>query len=131
MTSRDRRFFLGTLGLTVLIPGVLCLTRPLAEEQQVMGYLVGWGVALLIMVPSYLLLMRGLRSGEFNSVLKSVLGGMLGRMVMMVAAIVIFVKLVPEPPVVSFLITFALGYAGLTVVELMSALSSGPDGETA
>jgi hypothetical protein len=130
-TSRDRRFMLGTLGLTALIPGVLLATRPLAEERQVMGYLAGWGLALLIMVPSYMLLVRGLASGEFNSVLKSVLGGMMGRLVMMVAAIVIFVKLVPEPPVVSFLLTFALGYGGLTALELYSALATDPDGETA
>ena len=96
-----------------------------------MGYLCGWGVALLIMVPSYCLLVRGLASGEFNGVLKSMLGGMMGRLVLMVAAIVIFVKLVPEPPVVSFLLTFALGYAGLTVLELYSALATDPDGETA
>ena len=127
MRRNDRLFTLGTVVLTLVVPGLLVLTRPLDESDQAAGFLSGWGAALLIMVPSYLLLMRGLRSGDFNRVLRAQLGGTLGRLVAMVACIVLFSRLMPEPPMLSFLIAFGLGWFALTTLELYAALG----GETA
>ena len=60
MSRRDRLFVLAVVGLTVLVALPVALLRPLAEERAALGTAVGWGLAILIMVPNYMLLSRAL-----------------------------------------------------------------------
>ena len=60
MTRRDRLFVLAVVGLTALVPVPLAVFRPLAEGRAALGTLAGWGLALLMMVPSYALLTRAM-----------------------------------------------------------------------
>ena len=131
MTRRDRSFALGALALSLVIPGLLLVLRPFDEPRAAFGLLTGWGVALAIMVPSYLLLSRTLGSEDSRTFLGGFLGGSLGRLVLTALAVVLFVKLVPEAPAGSFLTAYFLGYFSLTVLELLLTVRRQPDGRAA
>jgi hypothetical protein len=131
MTRRDRHFALGTVALSVVLPGLLLALRPFDEARAELGLLCGWGVALAIMVPSYVLLSRTLGSADSRTFLGGFLGGSLGRLVLTAVAVVLFVKLVPEAPAGSFLVAYFLGYFSLTVLELMLTLRRQPEGRGA
>ena len=59
MRRADRQFALGALGLTLTVPPALLALRFFSETRATLGTLAGWGVVLLVMVPSYVLLPRG------------------------------------------------------------------------
>ena len=131
MTRRDRSFALGALALSLVIPGLLLVLRPFDEPRAAFGLLTGWGVALAIMVPSYLLLSRTLGSEDSRTFLGGFLGGSLGRLVLTAVAVVLFVKLVPQAPAGSFLAAYFLGYFSLTALELLLTVRRQPNGRAA
>ena len=109
MTARDRRFSAGALLLSVLVPGLLVLIAPFGEPRATFGTLTGWGAALLIMVPSYVLLARAMDAGNAHRFLRNFMLGTLLRLVL----------------------TFFLGYMLLTALELLLTVRGGPRGMNA
>ncbi len=124
-TSRDLRFALGALLLTVLVPGVLLLATPFGEARSQLGTLAGWGSALVIMVPSYLLVVRSMESTDSHRFLRAFMLGTLMRLLLTVAAVLLFVTQVPDAPSKSFVLAFFLGYMLLMGLELMLTVRVG------
>jgi hypothetical protein len=127
MRRRDRLFAGACLGLTLLVPGLLLALTPIAEPRASLGTLVGWMVALGVMIPSYAMLSRASASGDAQAVIRGFMLGTLVRLMFTGAAAVLFVKLVENPPVKSFLLAFFLGYALLTTLELSLTLGKSHD----
>jgi hypothetical protein len=122
MTARDARFAAGTLLLTLLVPGALLLAAPFAEERATLGTLAGWGAALLIMVPSYALLVRSVDAADPHRFLRAFMLGTLLRLVLTVGAVLVFATQVERAPLRAFVLSFFLGYMLLTALELMVTL---------
>jgi len=61
------------------VPGILLLL-PMGAARARFGTLSGWGLALLIMVPSYALLSRAMRSEDPHKFIRSFMLGMILRM---------------------------------------------------
>jgi F0F1-type ATP synthase assembly protein I len=119
MNSRDLRFASGTLALTLVVPALLLVLAPFGETRERLGVLSGWGVALLIMVPSYLLLVRSVDSTDSHRFLRAFMLGTLLRLVLTVVAVLVFVTQVERAPVRAFVLAFFLGYMLLTGLELV------------
>ena len=117
--GRDLRFALGALLLTLLVPGTLLLARPFGEARGELGTLVGWGAALAIMIPSYVLVVRSIESTDSHRFLRAFMLGTLLRLVATIAAVVLCVTQVDQPPVKNFILAFFLGYMLLTGLELV------------
>lgn len=126
MNRADKGFALATCGASVLVPGLLMLLAPFGEDQQALGIAWGWAAAVLVMVPSYLLMSRTVGSEDRNRFLRGFLAGSLGRLFLTVLAVLAFWKIVPEPPMVAFIVTYFLGYFLLTAVELPLSLGRLP-----
>ena len=124
MTPHDRVFAVGTLIATAVVPTLILLGAPFDEPRFVMGVLCGWALVLLTIVPSYVLLSRSIRSGDNGQFFQAWGGGTLGRLVVILVAVVLFATLVEQAPVMSFLLTFFLGYLLLTGLEILMALGS-------
>lgn len=122
MRSRDRLFAGACLGLTLLVPGLLLAATPFAEPRAQLGVIVGWALALLVMVPSYVLLTRAVGSEDPQRVIRGFMLGTVVRMFLTGGVAVLFVLLTEQTPIKSFLLSFFLGYALLTVIELMLTL---------
>lgn len=122
--TRDRTFGLGALALTVVVPGLLLATQPFAETRANFGVLTGWGLALLVIVPSYFLLARALKTENSQRFLMVFLGGSAGRFVVVIASVLLFALTVAEPPLKSFLLSFFLGYMLLTGLECALTLGA-------
>lgn len=126
MSAPERRFLIGTLIATILVPGALALGQPLAEENQLFGYLCGWGLALLVIVPSTFLMLR-VKEADTNRFFGVFLGATAGRFLVVILAIVAFYLFVEPRPLYAFLISFFLGYFILTALELIQVTRRGPD----
>jgi hypothetical protein len=124
MTARDGRFAAGALLLTLLVPGLLLATSPFGEERATLGTLAGWGAALAIMVPSYVLLTRTVHADPHRFLRGFMLGTLL-RLILTVVAVLVFVTQVEHAPVRAFVLSFFLGYMLLTGLELTLALRRG------
>jgi len=122
--SRDRLFGLVTLALTIVVPGLLLLGRPFAEPRAAFGVLTGWGLGLLVIVPSYFLLAWALRTDNSQRFLMAFLGGSAGRFVVVIASVGVFALTVDDAPLKSFLLSFFLGYMLLTGLEFALALGA-------
>lgn len=122
MTPHDRVFAGGTLIATALVPTLIVLGAPFEESRHVMGTLWGWALALLTIVPSYVILSRSLRHDDSNRFFTAFAGGTIGRMVAVLVAVVLFVTLVDQAPTKTFLLSFFLGYMLLTGLEVTMAL---------
>ncbi|MDG2148222.1 MAG: hypothetical protein P8N09_01730 [Planctomycetota bacterium] len=122
MTPHDRVFTWGTVIATAVVPTLILLGAPFDEPRFVMGILCGWGLALLAIVPSYILLSRSIRSGDNAQFFQVWGGGTLGRLFLVLVAVVLFATLVDQAPIMSFLLTFFLGYMLLTGLEITMAL---------
>jgi hypothetical protein len=118
MNRADRSFALGTLLATAVVPTSLAALAPFGEPRGVLGIGAGWGAALLMMVPSYLLISRTISRPGSAGFLQGVMGGMLLRLVVTVAATLSFGLLLHDPPLKSFVLAYFLGYGLLTFVEL-------------
>jgi len=119
MTRRDGLFAVWVSGLTLVIPGALLALSPIDEARASFGVLVGWGLALAIMLPSYLLLARAVSAENPHRFVRNFMLGMLLRMFATVIAVAAFYIMVEDAPLRSFLLSFFLGYGTLTAVELV------------
>jgi hypothetical protein len=122
MRSRDRLFAGACFGLTLLVPGLLLAAAPFAEPRAQFGTLVGWTLALLVMIPSYMLLTRAAGNDDPQGFIRGFMLGTLVRLMLTGGVAVLFVLLVEQPPIKSFLLSFFLGYALLTTLELALTL---------
>jgi hypothetical protein len=122
MTPHDRFFAWGTLIATAVVPTLILLGAPFNEPRYVLGVVTGWSLALLTIVPSYMLLSRAVRQSDNTRFFNAWAGGTLGRMALVLVAVVLFVTLVDQAPVKSFLLSFFLGYMLLTGLEITMAL---------
>jgi hypothetical protein len=128
MSRADRVFALGTLLLTAAVPTTLAALQPFGEPRATLGVAAGWGAALLMMVPSYVLVSRSLARPGARGLLQGVLGGMLLRLVLTVGATLAFGLLVQDAPLKSFVLTFFAGYVLLTALELRLVVRAIPRG---
>jgi hypothetical protein len=119
MRRADRQFALGALALTLTVPPALLALRFFSEERATLGTLAGWGVVLLVMVPSYVLLARGMSDSNAHAFVRGFMLGAMLRFAATIAAVVVFAKGVADPPLRSFLLAYFLGYMLLTAVELL------------
>ena len=132
MNAHDRTFYVGSLLATLLVPGLILLGAPFEETRYVMGALVGWAIALLTIVPSYILISRALSHEDSNRFFKMWAGGTMGRMVVVLVSVALFATLVEDAPIKTFLLSFFLGYMLLTGLEVTMALGSkAPNGRHA
>ena len=131
MTRRDRIFAAGAAALTLLVPGLLSALAPFAESRATLGTWTGWSVALLMMVPSWVLLSRGMGRTNPHALLRSVMGGALLRLSLTATAVFLFATRVSDPPLRSFLLAFFLGYILLSALELTLATRPGVEGREA
>jgi len=123
--SRDLRFALGALLLTVLVPGLMLLASPFSESRGNLGTLVGWGSALAIMLPSYMLIVRSMESTDSHRFMRTFMLGTLLRLLLTIVAVIVFVTQVDDAPVKSFVLAFFLGYMLLMGLELMLTVRGG------
>jgi hypothetical protein len=119
MSRRDRLFALAVVGLTALVPVPLALLQPLAEARSALGTLAGWGLALLIMVPSYALLARTVAEQNPHRFVTAFMTGALLRLFLTVGGLVGFWLAVKPAPMRSFVLTLLGGYVLLSAVELV------------
>ncbi|MHC5212489.1 MAG: hypothetical protein ACYTG2_17390 [Planctomycetota bacterium] len=129
MTRRDGLFALWVSGLTLAVPGTLLALSPIDEARATFGVLLGWGLALVIMLPSYLLLARAVSAENPHRFVRNFMLGMLLRMFATVIAVAAFYVTVEDAPLRSFLLSFFLGYGSLTAVELTLTMR-GTNGHT-
>ena len=121
--SRDKLFYGGVAALSLLVPGALLMGQPFAEAREPMGTLTGWALALLIIVPSYLLLSRVIGDDDNQRFFRAWAGSTAARFVVVLVGTVLFAVLVDDAPIKSFLLSFFLGYMLLTGLELALVLS--------
>jgi len=119
MSRRDRLFVLAVVGLTALVPVPLAVLRPLAEERAALGTLVGWGLALLIMVPSYVLLTRAMAESNPHRFVSAVMTGAILRLFLTLVGVLGFWMSVKPAPMRSFVLALLGGYVLLSAVELL------------
>lgn len=126
MSRADRASVLGVLLLSAVVPGTLALLAPFAEERATLGIVAGWGLALLVMVPGWLLVARAMVASGGHAFVRAFLGASLLRLLLTVTGVVTFALAVPQAPLFSFLLAFFVGYASLTVLELRHTLPRAP-----
>ena len=129
MSRRDRLFVLAVVGLTALVPVPLAVLQPLAEARSPLGTLAGWGLALLIMVPSYALLVRAVAEQNPHRFVTAFMTGAILRLFLTIGGIVGFWLAVKPAPMRSFVLTLLGGYVLLSAVELVLVRPSGTSAE--
>jgi hypothetical protein len=121
MAGADRGLLLGALSLTALVPAGLLAWQPFGEPRATLGVAAGWGAALAVTLPGWLLLGRTLAT-DGRGFLKGFMGAMVLRLLLTVAAVLAFALLVEDAPLRSFVLAFFAGYVALTALELRLAL---------
>lgn len=121
MAGADRGLLLGAVALTALVPAGLLAWQPFGEARATLGVAAGWGSALAVTLPGWLLLGRTL-AADGRGFLKGFLGASLLRLLLTVAAVLAFALLVEDAPLRSFVLAFFAGYVLLTALELRLAL---------
>jgi len=126
---RDWRFVGLVLLASVAVPGLLLLLAPFTEARAALGVALGWGLGLVMIVPSYFVVSRTVASRQRVFQTAFVLST-LGRMALGLAGLLLFLLLVHEPPVLSFMTALGLAYVTLTAIELRIALEPAPEDRT-
>ncbi|MCB9899204.1 MAG: hypothetical protein H6825_14460 [Planctomycetes bacterium] len=129
MSRRDVVFAVGTTLLTLVVPGLMLVRPVFVEERYVLGTLCGWGLALAVMVPSYVLLARTLHGTDNQRFLRAFAYGTGLRMAGCLVGTLAFALLVEQAPKFTFLIAFFMGYVLLTALELRLTLRRAPTRE--
>ncbi|GJM20563.1 MAG: hypothetical protein DHS20C15_04780 [Planctomycetota bacterium] len=130
MTTAERQFFGCVVIATALVPGLLMLGQPLNEPRQVLGFACGWGLALLALVPSTLLMLR-VKNEEGQRFYNAFMGATAFRFALILGAVAGFWFLVEQPPLIAFLMSLFLGYVILTALELILLTRRDPNGSHA
>ena len=131
MAAPERSFTLGAILMTLVVPGLLIVGRPFAESGSTMGVVVGWGLALLVIVPSFFLMRRVMGSQDNHRFYRNFMVGVIGRFAGSIMGVVLFYVLVPDPPLWSFVLSFFLGYALLSTLEVLLLLKKSPESSSA
>lgn len=127
MTSRNRSFAVGTVLSTLAIPSLLISLSPFDAVRNVMGVACGWGLALAVIVPSFVVMSRLMESGDDRRIQARFMYAMMGRFAASVVGVALFAVLVDEPPLYDFVLAFFLGFAVLSALDLTFLLSKSPD----
>jgi hypothetical protein len=122
MSRVDRSSVLGVLVLTAVVPAGLAALRPFAEPRAALGFAAGWGLALLVMLPGWVLIARAMATAGSHAFVRAFLAAALLRLLFTMAGATAFALALPEPPLLSFLLAFFLGYGSLTLLELRHTL---------
>ncbi len=122
MSRVDRTSVLGVLLLTAVVPAGLALLQPFAESRPTLGFAAGWALALLVMLPGWLLLARAMAATGGHEIVRAFMGAALLRLVLTIGGTTAFALSLTDAPLRSFLLAFFLGYASLTVLELSRTL---------
>ena len=128
MARPERSFALGAALATALVPGALLMLGLFDEARASLGILVGWGLALLVIVPSFWLMARVMHSEDRLAFHRAFMGGTMGRFGLSIVGIVLFATQVTDAPLLSFLLSFFAGYALLSMLEVTLLLKKTPDG---
>ncbi|RKY19834.1 MAG: hypothetical protein DRQ55_09595 [Planctomycetota bacterium] len=128
MTRAERSFVLGTALCTLAVPGALLALRPFSELRAELGILLGWALALVVIVPSFWVMARAMASDDRLAFQRAFMLGTMGRFGGSLLAIVLFSTQLNEPPTLSFLASFFAGYALLSGLEVTLLLKKTPDG---
>lgn len=122
MTRSDAIFAAGCVVFSLVIPGLM-LSRPVfGESGSTFGTLAGWGLALAVMVPSYVMLSRTIHAENMHRFHRAFMLGTALRFAGCIVGTLAFALLVPDAPILTFLMAFFLGYVLLTALELPLAL---------
>jgi len=124
MSRRDRLFVLAVVGLTAAVPVPLAVLQPLAEARSALGTLAGWGLALLIMVPSYALLARAMAEQNPHRFVTAYMTGAILRLFLTLGGVLGFWMAVKPAPMRSFVLSLLGGYVLLSAVELLVVLQA-------
>ncbi|MFT7463680.1 MAG: hypothetical protein ACI9EF_002027 [Pseudohongiellaceae bacterium] len=131
MTPRNRSFAVGATLSTLVIPALLIAVSPFGAARPELGVVSGWGMALLVIVPSFVAMSRVMVSGDNQRIQTRFLFSMMARFVASVMGAALFATTVDEPPLLDFILAFFLGFAVLSACELTFLLSKSPDGNHA
>jgi hypothetical protein len=128
MARPERTFALGTLLATLVVPGAFLALEPFREPRAALGVVAGWGLALLIIVPSFWLMARVMGSDDRLAFHRAFMGGSMGRFALGIAGVVLFATQIDQPPLWSFISCFFLGYFALSALEVHLLLKKAPTG---
>lgn len=127
MDRPDRVFVLGVIATSLAVPTSLWALSPFAEPRAALGVVAGWGLALLAIVPSFFLMSRVMGTDDSLRFQQAFMGGTMGRFVLSILGVVAFGLAVEQPPMWTFVLTFFLGYALLSALEVALLLKKTPD----
>ena len=113
-----RRFTLGVLLATLLIPGAMILGRPFDEIDATLGVLLGWGLAFVLIVPSYVLLSRAALDDDHQRFIRVFMVSVMVRFAASIVGVVAYWMFIDRTPW-TFVLTFFLGYATLSTIEVL------------
>lgn len=116
--TRDLAFVAGLLGLSGLVLGWLLLDPPFGEPRSDLGAGWGWGLAVVAIVPSYVLLSRAMADDNPHRFQRAFLLGTMGRFLVSLLGTVAFWVSIEDAPIKIFLLAFGLGWLLLTGLEL-------------
>jgi len=130
MSLAERQFLGCAVIATTLVLGLLMFAQPLDEARQLLGFASGWGLALAALVPSALLMLR-VKNDASQRFYNVFMGATAFRFALVLGAVAGFWFLVDQPPMISFLMSFFLGYVILTALELVLLTRRDPNGSHA
>lgn len=134
MSRRSRNFALATVISTLIVPGLLVALRPFGEPRVALAVGVGWGLALVAIVPSFAALVRVIGSDDQHRFQRVFMSSTLGRFLFCITGVGLFGVAIDEPTPKFFgvfLLSFFLGFVVLSAAELTALLSNSPDGNHA
>jgi hypothetical protein len=105
----------------------LIALAPFGEVRHELGVGLGWGLALALIVPSYLFMAPVIAKSDFRLLQNRFMLTMLGRFTAAMLGVALFATQIDQPPVFAFVLAFFLGFAILTTLELKALLGQSPD----
>lgn len=127
MTPRSRLFAIGTVLSTLIVPGALIALSPFGTPRHVLGVACGWGLALVVLVPSFMAMTRVMACGDERRIQARFMYTMMARFAASLLGVALFALLVETPPLFDFVLAFFLGFITLTALELTSLLAKSLD----
>jgi len=115
---RDALFAAGVLALSALVLSTLLVGEPFGEAHAAQGAWWGWGLAVLAIAPSYVLLSRTVHDEDAHRFHRAFMLGTMGRFIVCMAGALVFHFRFEQAPMKIFLLAFGLGWLLLTGLEL-------------
>ena len=123
----ERSFVLWVAAASLTVPGSLLLLRPFDEPGVELAVGAGWGLAMLVIVPSFFLMARVMGSDDALRFQRAFMFGIMGRFGVSILGVLAFATLLEQPPLWTFLLSFFLGYALLSGLEMVLLLKKTPE----